>query len=104
MSIIKLGLNGAAMAALAILLIRAHRATQELRGENQILRQQIAQHDSAPIEQVSQSIRRDYFIGYPLRLPKRIYPGRHTVQLTVEDTLGHKVGQSTIELAVKKEE
>jgi hypothetical protein len=66
--------------------------------------QRIAEHDSAPIEQVCQSIRHDYFIGYPLRLPKRIYPGRHTVQLTVEDTLNHKVGQSKLDFVVKVEE
>ena len=44
MSIIKLGLSGAAVAVLAILLIMDHRATQELRRENQVLRQQIAHY------------------------------------------------------------
>ena len=54
MSIIKLGLSGAAVAALAILLIMDHRATQELRRENQILRQQIAQH--ADLRQANQPL------------------------------------------------
>ena len=33
-----------------------------------------------------------------LRLPKRIYNGKHTLQLTVEDLKSHKVGQSSIDL------
>ena len=54
MSIIKLGLSGAAVAALAILLIRDHRATQELRRENQVLRQQIAHY--ADLRQANQPL------------------------------------------------
>ena len=45
--------------------------------------------------------RRDFFIGYHLRLPKRVYSGKHTLQLTVEDLKSRKVGQSTIEFTVK---
>ena len=54
MSIIKLGLSGAAVAALAILLIMDHKATQDLRRENQLLRQQIAQH--ADLRQADQPL------------------------------------------------
>ena len=54
MSIIKLGLSGAAVVALAILLIMDHKATQDLRRENQLLRQQIAQH--ADLRQADQPL------------------------------------------------
>ena len=43
-------------------------------------------------EEYCQSPRRDFFIGYHLRLPKRIYNGKHTLQLTIEDLKSHKVG------------
>ena len=54
MSIIKLGLSGTAVAALALLLIRDHRTTQELRRENQILRQQMTQY--AGLRQANQPL------------------------------------------------
>ena len=66
--------------------------------------QRIADHEFTPIEEVCQNVRRDFFVRFQLNLPKRIYPGHHTLQLTVEDTASHKVGQSTIDFAVKGEE
>lgn len=51
MNIIKFGLSGAAVAALAILLIRSHGATQTLRRENQVLMQQDTQ--SADVRQAN---------------------------------------------------
>ena len=56
---------------------------------------------SATIEEYCQNPRRDFFIGYHLRLPKRIYPGKHTLKLTVEDLKSHRVGESSIELVIK---
>ena len=41
-------------------------------------------------------------MGYEFRLPDRIYPGKHTLQLTVEDLKSKKVGQSTVDFTVKK--
>jgi len=66
--------------------------------------QRVADHEFPVVEEFCQNPRRDYFIGYHLRLPKRIYPGKHTLQLTVEDSQSHKVGQSTIAFTVKGEE
>jgi len=45
--------------------------------------------------------RRDFFIYYQLRLPERIYPGKHTLQLTIEDLKSKKIGQSSIDFTVK---
>ncbi len=56
---------------------------------------------STTTEEYCQRRRRDYFIAYPLTLPKRIYPGKHTLQLTIEDLKSHKVAQSSIELIIK---
>ncbi len=47
--------------------------------------------------------RRDYFIYYELNLPKRIYPGEYTLQLTVTDNNSKKVGQSTVQFYVRDE-
>lgn len=63
--------------------------------------QRVAEHDFTLTEEYCQNQRRDFFIGYHLRIPKRIYPGKYTLQLTVEDTKSRKVGQSQIEFTVK---
>ncbi len=65
--------------------------------------QRVADHESALIEEYCQAPRRDFFVSYRLFLPKHVTPGRYNLQLTVEDTLGHKVGQSTIDLILKPE-
>ncbi len=66
--------------------------------------QPVGEHEFGPTEEYCQNLRRDFFIGYHLRLPKRVYPGKHTLQLTIEDLKGHKVGQSSIELTIKDPE
>jgi hypothetical protein len=63
--------------------------------------QRVADHQFTTTEEHCQNPRRDFFIGYHLRLPNRIYPGKHTLQLTIEDLKSHKVGQSSIELTIK---
>ena len=63
--------------------------------------QRVADHKFANTEETCQNPRRDFFIGYRLCLPNRIYPGKHTLQLTIEDTNAQKVGQSSIELTIK---
>ena len=63
--------------------------------------QRVADYQFTTTEEYCQQPRRDYFIGYHLRLPERIYPGKHTLQLTVEDLKSQKVGQSSIELTIK---
>ena len=62
--------------------------------------QRIVDHEFPATEEYCQSPRRDFFIGYHLRLPKRIYNGKHTLQLTIEDLQSHKVGQSSIDLTI----
>lgn len=65
--------------------------------------QRVADQEFPPIEETCQNPRRDFFIGYHLRVPKRIYPGKHKLQLTIEDAKSRKVGQSSIEFTVKGE-
>jgi hypothetical protein len=62
----------------------------------------LAEHEFPITEEHCQNRRRDYFIRYFLSLPDRCYPGQHTLQLTIEDTLGKKIGQATIEFEVKE--
>ena len=66
--------------------------------------QRIADQDFGGTEEYCQSPRHDFFIPYHLHLPKRIYNGKYTLQLTVEDVKSHKVGQSSIELTIKGSE
>lgn len=54
-------------------------------------------------EEHCQNVRRDYFIGYQLRLPEQIYPGKHTLQLSIEDLISHRIGQTSTEFTVKKD-
>jgi len=62
--------------------------------------QRVAEQDFPVTEEHCQNPRRDFFIGYHLRLPKRIYDGRHTLKLTVEDLKSQKIGESSIEFSI----
>ncbi len=64
--------------------------------------QQVATHEFTNTEEYCRQPRRDFFIGYHLRLPERIYPGKHTLQLTIEDINSKKLGQSSIEFWIKE--
>ena len=46
------------------------------------------------------SPRRDYFIGYRLRLPEKIAPGKYRLYLSIEDLNGNKTGQGKIEFEI----
>ncbi len=63
--------------------------------------QRVADHDFTTTKEYCDNARRDFFICYQLSLPTRIYPGKHTLQLTVEDLKGQKVGQTSVEFTVK---
>ncbi len=51
-----------------------------------------------------QNARRDYFIRYFVWMPKRIYGGNYTLQLTIEDTHSQKIGQSSIDFTVHEKD
>jgi hypothetical protein len=60
-------------------------------------------HDDLPhSEEHCQNRRRDFFLHYFVGLPKTIYEGTYTLELTLEDKLARKIGQSTIEFSVKE--
>lgn len=63
----------------------------------------IDHHEFAVTEEVCRNRRRDFFIRYHLFLPKQLYEGRYTLQLTIEDTLSKKAGQSSIEFTAKSQ-
>jgi hypothetical protein len=63
--------------------------------------QRVADAEFTPCEEYCRNPRRDYYMSYEVRLPERMYPGKHTLQLTIIDQIGHKTGQSTIEFTVK---
>lgn len=62
----------------------------------------VAQQDFPPTEEDCQNVRRDFFIGYHLRMPKTIQPGKYVLQLAIEDLDSHKVGQASIEFLIKE--
>jgi hypothetical protein len=64
--------------------------------------QRVQEHEFPLTEEFCLNPRRDFFVRYFLRLPDQIYEGQHTLQLTIEDTLGHKVGQAKIEFQVRR--
>lgn len=60
-------------------------------------------HDDLPhTEEHCQNRRRDFFVHYFLTLPKSIYDGNYKLDLTIEDKLAKKIGQSTIDFVVKE--
>lgn len=62
----------------------------------------VSQQEFALTEEYCRNPRRDFFIRYFVWMPKRIYGGKYTLQLTIEDTLSQKIGQSTIEFEIKE--
>ncbi len=78
-----------------------------LRSSYQILDNRGARVDQKEFEiteERCQNPRRDYFIRYFVWMPKRIYGGTYTLQLTIEDTLSQKIGQASIEFTVADKE
>lgn len=63
--------------------------------------QQVAEQEFPVTEEHCRSPRRDFFIGYHLRLPKDLYPGKHTLKLTLEDLKRGEVCQASIEFSVR---
>jgi len=64
----------------------------------------VAEHEFSPSEETCRQPRRDFFIGYEFSLPRRIYPGKHVLQLTVADLNSQKIGQSMIEFTIEPAE
>ncbi|MBX3412920.1 MAG: hypothetical protein KF708_09545 [Pirellulales bacterium] len=63
--------------------------------------QRVDEHEFPLTEEHCRNRRRDFFMTYYLKMPERIYDGQYTLQLTIEDTLGKKVGQSSTTFKVK---
>ncbi len=64
--------------------------------------QQVAEKQLGTTEEYCRNPRRDFFVVYHLRMPKRIYTGRHTLQLTVVDQKSKKVGQASVEFTIQE--
>jgi hypothetical protein len=64
--------------------------------------QVVTEQKFSATEENCQNIRRDFFIGYRVQLPKTIQPGKYTLQLDLEDLACHKTGQAAIEFVVIK--
>lgn len=63
----------------------------------------VAQHEFPLTEEHCKNVRRDFFIRYFLRLPEKpTGEGKHTLRLSIEDTLGQKTGQATIDFTFKR--
>ncbi len=65
--------------------------------------QRVADEELASTEELCQNRRHDFFIVYDFHLPQRIYPGKHTLRLTIEDLKGRKIGESSIDLDIVAE-
>lgn len=62
----------------------------------------VESQDFEVTEEHCHNLRRDFFMRYHIWMPKRIYGGRYTLQLTIEDTLSQKLGQSSLEFTIKE--
>jgi hypothetical protein len=63
----------------------------------------IAEQEYPVTEEWCKNPRRDYFVRYFLYMPGRIAPGNYTLELAVEDTLGNKIGQSSLPFSIASE-
>jgi hypothetical protein len=66
--------------------------------------QRVAEHAFAVTEEYCQNRRRDFFIGYHMRLPKAMEAGRYRLRLAIEDLKGHKTGAASIEFEIRAKE
>lgn len=77
----------------------------EFQGAYQILDssgKRVADHD-LPVEHgVCRQRRRDYFLAYRIHVPKNVPEGPFTLQLTLEDKISGKFGQTTVKFAIQK--
>ncbi len=64
-------------------------------------RHQVVEHRFDVVEEICQRHRRDFFFCSMMSLPQNMQPGKHILQLTIEDCNGAKFGQSTVELTVQ---
>ncbi len=64
--------------------------------------QRVAEQAFAATEEHCQNPRRDFFIGFHLRLPKRIDPGKYTLRLSIEDLKCPKAGQASLDFSIKE--
>ena len=60
----------------------------------------LTQHDIREFKDHSHNARRDCYLTYYIWMPQRILPGRYTLQLSFDDRLSGKTGQSTIEFQI----
>jgi hypothetical protein len=76
----------------------------ELRSSYEIFDMQgrrVAEPKSTVIEEYCASPRHDFFIAHDFQMPRQIYPGNYTLQLTIEDLKSKKVGQSAIDFSIR---
>jgi len=74
-----------------------------LQGSYQILDRsgrRVIDHTFSEAREVCRNRRRDLFIRYRIWMPKNIYPGAYTLELTIEDTKARKFGQSRIDFTI----
>ena len=64
--------------------------------------QRLAEDQFTHTEEYCRNPRRDYFVGYELHLPDRVYSGSYTLQLTIEDLKSHKIGQASVDFTVNE--
>ena len=77
----------------------------EMEGSYQIIDvagRRVTDHTFPTEEENCRNRRRDYFIPYRMWLPKQIQPGQYTLQLTLEDKIGEKFGQASIDFFIKR--
>ncbi len=61
----------------------------------------VGDYVSSTSEDHSLTPKHEFFLTKWFYLPTPMQSGRYTLQFTVEDVLGHKVGQSSIEMTIK---
>ena len=63
--------------------------------------QRVEAQEFPEIEELCINRRRDFFMRYFVYIPKRIYDGTYTLQLTIEDVKNQKFNQASIEFTVQ---
>jgi hypothetical protein len=60
----------------------------------------VAKQEFPTVASECRALRRDLFVSYSVFLPQRIYPGKYTLHLSVEDLQSQKLGSSSIQFEI----
>ncbi|MCE5302468.1 MAG: hypothetical protein LLF97_05090 [Planctomycetaceae bacterium] len=61
----------------------------------------VVEQKFSPTEEYCRNCRRDFFIGYRVRWPKDLAPGRYQLRLVIDDQKSHRSGEAVVQFDIQ---